>query len=303
MQKLKPLALLLAVAFVGGSASSLSKVALEHIPVYGFTFIRLIVGTLVTFALMRLSKKSLTWSKFKLFAPITVFWWTSAFVFNSALTHTTAANVQFIQILTPALTAVLAGILLHQKINSTKWLGILVASCGVAIVVVSTGKLTLGSAGFVGSLLSLMSATVASVYFVGSNQKKYRKLHAFEMLTIGGMCGSVVALILAIVEYPNHPWLGTVPTHSLIAGIASAAIIGLFYGGFQLLINNFGPSYATLNLYLLPSFVAFWAYVILGETVTTKAVIGAIVALLGVWIVTYLGDRKVSKQPVEVAGS
>ncbi len=290
--QLRPLAYLLLLSLVGGSVAVLSKLALRDMPAFSFIVCRLLLSAAIAYGLLRAIHKNVSWRNFKLFAPIATFWWLNALLFTFGLQRTNATTAQFIHISIPILTAICAGFLLRQKLSLRQWVGAATAAFGVSTVVLSGGSLSLSDESMVGNLIILFSAVVFSLYAVGSKLPRYKNLHAFEMVFIGGVCGTFATLPFALWEGWTRPWVSTLPLHAWLAAIGAGVVIGIFYGGFQWLINTFGPAYATLNLYLLPGFVIVWAGVLLQERPTAASAMGATIALVGVWFVTQAGRRK-----------
>jgi drug/metabolite transporter (DMT)-like permease len=284
--RLRPLIYLTVVAFIGGSVSTFSKLALQNIPAFAFAFLRLALGAVIGYLLIRLAGVKISWNSFKLFAPVAIFWWLNALVFTFGLQRTTATTAQFIHISIPIITALLGIWILKHRLNTWQWLGTIIAAAGVSLVILSGDSLSFNNKSFVGNLIIFSSGVIFSFYAVLSQRGKYKNIHAFEMIFIGAVCGTIVSLPLAVVEYVHKPWLSGVPAKAWWSALAAGVIITVFYGGLQSLLNKFGSSYGTLTLYLMPAFVIFWASVLLGEKVTFKSVLGAAIALVGVWIVT-----------------
>jgi drug/metabolite transporter (DMT)-like permease len=287
---------LLAIAAIGGLAGPLGKYALREIPAFGYAFIRLLASTAIMFTVLRYQGVRLTWKKFRLFAPVATFWWLNALIFTIGLQKTNATTAQFIHVFIPVLTALLAALVIRERLNARQWLGSFVAICGVVVVVTSKGTLSFHNAAVIGNLLIFVSAFAFAAYAVFSKNKKYQKLTPVEMVCVASICGAVASAVPAAIEYSSNPWLMNVPAVSLLAMLGGVTTISLFYICFQLLLKKYGPSIATTNLYVLPVFVVFWAYLILGEAATNMVGVGGTVAIVGVLIFSY-GSRKKSAHP------
>lgn len=287
MKKAKNISLVqsfILVAAVAGMAGPLSKYALQDIPVFGYTFVRLLASALIMLIVLWLMKKPPSRKNFVLFAPVATFWWLNALVFTAGLQHTNATTAQFIHICIPAITALIAYAVLRERLNNKQWLGSLVAIIGVGIVVVSGGTLSFTNSAFLGNILIALSAVVFSIYAVFSKKAKYGHIRPVEMIFIASLCGVVVSLPLALIEYQNNQWLGAASGLSLLAMLVGVTAISIFYVGFQSLIRKYGASIATTNLYLLPIAVIVWSFIILREVVSLPDAIGAVVAIIGVTI-------------------
>lgn len=286
-KRLKPFGYVLAVSCFGGLAAVLTRRAVLEIPPFGMSFVRFTIGALLAYVFLRSSGLRVQWRNCAVFAPLAVLWAFNGLFFTLSLRWTNAATAQFIQVSVPVLTAVAAGIVLHQALSRRQWSGVTIAAIGIIIVVVGSGTLQFGSDAFTGNVFAILTALVFSAYIVGSQLAKFRHIHAAEMMLTGTVIGAVISLALAAAEYVDRPWIGTTSATAAAAMFGSAVFVGTFHTGFQVLVNRFGPPLAVLNLYVLPGYVLLWGAVLLGELPAAAAIAGAVLALTGVWFVVH----------------
>ncbi|MFT7458355.1 MAG: drug/metabolite transporter (DMT)-like permease [Planctomycetota bacterium] len=115
-----------------------------------------------------------------------------------SITNTTVANTMFLISTVPLFTALLAWPLLKERVNSTTWLAILIASAGVLVMVsqaLAVGKLF-------GNAMGILCAVATALYVIcirwgaiGGRQ--------IDMVPVVCFAGIVAALIALIIEGGN----------------------------------------------------------------------------------------------------
>jgi drug/metabolite transporter (DMT)-like permease len=136
---------------------------------------------------------------------------------------------------------------------------------------------------------------VTALYAVVTKLPKHQAIGAIDMVFICMYYGLVLSLPFAIAELRTENWIANVEPSAWIAAVCSALAMTFFAVGFQALIKTIGPSYAALNQYINPLFVIVWAALLLHERPQGVALIGAGVALVGVWLVTNTINRNAAK--------
>jgi drug/metabolite transporter (DMT)-like permease len=285
MKKLANLNLIesiLLLAIVGGTAGPLAKYALRSIPIFGYTSLRLLAGVIIMMIALSITKKKPSRENFIVFAPVATLWWLNTLFFTIGLQKTTATTAQFIHISIPIITALIAYVVLKERLNRNQLLSSLVAISGVSLVIASSGTLSFVNNTFLGNLFIALSAVVFSFYAVLSRKTVFKRISAMEMIFIASLSGLFVITPFALIEYQSNQWIDRVTAPTFLAMIGGVTAISVFYVGFQGLIKRFGPSIATTNLYVLPVTVTIWSFIILGEVASLKTTVGAIVAIVGV---------------------
>lgn len=288
MHNSKPSSLLLVLALIAGSQTVLGKFALERMPTFGYTALRFSLAYLIVIAALLVTGRKLPWKKVVPFAPVAVLWILSGMAFIMGLQRTDATTTQFIHTSIPIITAIAAGLILQHRLRKAQWLGVAIAFVGVVLVILSEGGLSLQNASFLGNVLVFASAVGFALYAVLTRLPKFREIEPLETIFIGFTFGVPMIAPFAMAEFLHSGnWLPGV-SPSAWAAVVLATIAFVFFATiFQILINRAGPSYASLNQYLNPVFVIFWAAILLNETPEALALAGGAIALAGVALVSW----------------
>lgn len=283
--------LLLASVLLWGPAPVITKLTLLEIPKFSLAFLRALISTAIVFALFykkgyfRIEKKDrlmfvaagLLGSVFNLMF----------FFFGVALTP--AINVQTIFTVNPVITAVLAAVLLKEKISPIQFVGVAIGLLGALIValrdIFETGSFnpgnTLGNAFIVFAALSWVG------YILISKKLSYR----YSPITIASY-SFLVSLFaftpLAFFEsWQNINWTAHLTFNGFFGifyqGVFASVLAFLAYQGGLKLTSAF---LAGVILYLNPLIAVLVAVPVLGEKVTPPFLLGAGLIIAGSMIAT-----------------
>jgi drug/metabolite transporter (DMT)-like permease len=198
-----------------------------------------------------------------------------------AMTRVPAAPIALIQTLNPLLTAALAWPVLGEKLRPVQWLGLLLGTSGVVIIV---GMAALHSRVELNLLLLNVLGVAAlcggTLYF----GRFCRGVPLLEGTTTQFIAAAVACLAaMAAFETPHADW-----TPGTIASVAwNAAFVSL--GGMVLyfvMLRRGSAARATANFYLMPGTAALMAWALLGETLAPLAVVGLAVSSVGCWLMS-----------------
>ena len=179
----------------------------------------------------------------------------------------------------PVFTALGAGWLLKEKVTARQWMGLLIGLVGVILVVAH--KLHLGEAGVEGYLavvLALFGITTGTLY-----QKRF--CTTMDIRTGGFIQLTVASLITFILALQYEDLAVTWSTESILSSawmslVNSIGAISVLY----MLIRRGEASRVASLFYLIPSVTALMAFVVLGEKLSTLALLGFGVTAAGVWL-------------------
>ena len=180
---------------------------------------------------------------------------------------------------TPIFAALLAMIFLHEKLRITGWIGVVIAFAGVALIVAGQQK---GLGVSRDALFILVAAMSAAVYFV--MQRPLLRRYTSLELTAYAMCAGMLMTLVFL------PGLIRQARHVPPKMWGVAAYLGVFPAALGYVLWNYAMSRLPVSrvssfLYLVPVVGMSIGWSILGEVPTRLSMLGAPVAVLGVYLV------------------
>ena len=182
--------------------------------------------------------------------------------------------------LQPVLTAVLAQMLLNERLNAKQWLGMALGLLGVALVIVS--KYSLGATNW--PALGVAGIALAGITFGTLYQKRFC---AHMDLRTGGViqysATGLVVLVLALTfETMRIDWTPQFMFSILwLAVVLSIGAIGLLY----VMIRRGAASKVASLFFLTPSVTAVMAFLLFGESIAALGMVGLLLTAAGVALV------------------
>ncbi len=203
--------------------------------------------------------------------------------------YSTASNASLIYLTVPIITAIMASIILKEKMTWVRWLSLLISISGVLILSnIDWRHLDLAQAGFlVGNLLVLLACVASSFYNVYSKEL-LRRFQPLEVL----IYGYVIALIFSapfliwverfsvsdVSTYTGNTWVALLVLSILSWGLAM--VLWMF------LLKRLDVSQASVSIYLLPFLGVLISALTLKEKITIATVVGGLVTLMGTILIT-----------------
>ncbi len=224
------------------------------------------------------------WSYFALlgFLGITFHQWLQ----SNGLETSEAGTTAWIVSTTPVFMALLGWFLLKERLGWIKTLGILLAFCGVLVVVSKGdfGSVSIGRFGAPGDKLILVSAVNWAAFSALSRRglKSHpASLMMFYVMSFGWLFTSLLFLstkgFFEIGNLTFNGWMGVIFLGIFCSGLAYIA----WYDALKALAT----AQTGVFLYIEPLVAVVVAFLVLGEAITPASVIGGAVILFGVWLV------------------
>ncbi len=188
--------------------------------------------------------------------------------------------------LQPVLTAVLAQLLLNERLNIKQWLGMALGLAGVVLVIIS--KYSLGTPNWAGlgmAGIALTGITLGTLY-----QKRFC---ANMDLRTGGVIqysatGLVVLVLALMFETMRIDWTPQFMFSILwLAVVLSIGAIGLLY----VMIRRGAASKVASLFFLTPSVTALMAFILFGESIAWLGIAGLALTTMGVALVMRAANR------------
>ena len=203
----------------------------------------------------------------------------------------TASNASLIYLMVPIITAILASLILNEKMTLIRWVSLLIALGGVLILSGTDWRhLRLASGTFLlGNVLILTACTAACFYNVYCKELLSR-FTPLEVLVYGYSLGILVTVPLLIWVEPLS--LGSVQNYGLRIWLAVLVVSIVSYAlGMVLwavLLKRLDVSQASISIYLMPFFGVLFSALTLNEKITSTMILGGLVTLAGTLLTTSL---------------
>jgi drug/metabolite transporter (DMT)-like permease len=205
--------------------------------------------------------------------------------------RSTASNASLIYLTVPIITAILASIILKEKMTLVRWASLFIALAGVLILSdVDWRHLQLTSGRFLlGNMLVLVACTASSFYNVFCKEL-LRRFTVLEVLIYGYLLAVVVSLPFLVWVEPLS--LAAVRSYGLSTWLA-VLVLSVFSWGlamvlWAILLKRLDVSQASVSIYLLPFFGVIISALTLKERITPTMVVGGLVTLAGTILITSL---------------
>jgi drug/metabolite transporter (DMT)-like permease len=218
-------------------------------------------------------------------------------VFNSALPFSLfsyaaltlpAGYSAILNATTPMWGALLAAIVLKEKLTARKIAGLLIGVIGVAFLV------RLGPTTFTPQVLLAAGACVGATICYGI-ASTYSKKASLAITPPMMATGSQVAGMLVLL-----PFAAATPVHGAVTPLIAWSATGLalmctavaFFLYFRL-IADIGPTRTLTVTFLIPLFAIIWAALFLHETINVNTLIGCAMVIAATCLVVFQGKAKV----------
>lgn len=188
---------------------------------------------------------------------------------------------------TPLMGAIIGFAFFGETLSWRKWLGVGAGIIGVALII-PHGALAADNKVAIGVLTCLLAT---ACYAIASFLTKRWITDCVKLdsrvIALGSQLGATVFLLpfclSSIVVSPPLAWPPLEAWLCVITlGLLCTALAYILYFS---LLNDIGPLQTLSVTFLIPPFGALWGYLVLGETLSPKAIVGALVVGLAVWLV------------------
>jgi drug/metabolite transporter (DMT)-like permease len=203
----------------------------------------------------------------------------------------TASNGSLIALTVPIITAVLASLILSERMTLVRWLSLGIALAGVLILSdIDWRHLGLTSSAFLlGNILILLACTANSLYNVFCKEMLSR-FTPLEVLIYTYVLAFILTLPLLIWVEPFS--LASIHSYELRTWVsvlgASILSFGLGMLLWAVVLTRIDVSQASVSIYLLPFFGVLLSALTLHEKITPTMVVGGLVTLAATMLMTSL---------------
>lgn len=286
--------LLTYAAFLWGTSTVVGRGVHEIIPPVGLSFWRGMAAAafLLPFVIGDLRRKwpliKRSW-RWVLFLGIAQMWPQAAFLLS--VNFTTAINATLVNASQPAITAVIAFVILRDKLSLRQILGIIAALFGVFTMIVRGDFGALGNFDInIGDIIAVVAVCGWAIYAVTVSHIP-RELGLTTTLFLIMFVGSLTLAPFYVLETAFlRPVPLTLTSLWIILGLGifiSATSVFIWNAGLRVV----GPNRATAFLNLIPVFGAGLAIIFLGEQLFQFHIIGAVLVCGGIMLIIHKSNR------------
>lgn len=279
--------LLLIVVVIWAANYPIAKYALGGMSAFAFNAVRYVVAAIVL-AIILAGRNSWMpvaredWRDLLRAGVIAGIVYQLAFILGLDLT--TAGNSAIMLSTSPLWTVLINSRMHGEKITRPVWIGMALSLCGVALIIIGSGKkIELGSNELVGDIITLAAA---SLWGLNTNLQKplLRKYSALQLAAIMIGIGAAGLTIIGIPSLIATSW-STLHWSFYVAAFFSGALsIGIANAFWSYGVQRLGPRRTANFNNLVPVLAAALSFVMLRERLLPIQMAGAVVTVIGVWI-------------------
>lgn len=199
-----------------------------------------------------------------------------------------ASNGAILNLLIPVISAVLASLILKERLTPLRISSLVIGLIGVVLLSVSDFRQSsFGQMRFLAGNLMIFGGCLGSSFYNVYCKGLMRKFQEIEILIFSYITASVASVPLFIWVEPFH--FKTFLTFDWKSWTAFAFLALFMYGTSMLLffkaLQHLDVTTASASLYLVPVFGVLIAFLLLGEHLSALAIAGAIVVLISTILV------------------
>lgn len=260
------------------------KVGLDHINVYAFNALRLLVSAIVLIVIAWKNRerkplkinRSMLWQIFQYSVLASGLY---QVLFLLGIANTTSGNASLIMSTVPMWTALLALIFLNERLSRLAWTGLWIALIGTIIVTARNGFS--GNSEF---LLGNAIMLVAALTWASGTVKSRKLLNEISPLTLSAIASTMMLpLHFAIAAPTLRESLRVLPQIEVWLPLLYS---GIFSTGVALVMWNYGvreagAAHAAVFQNMIPVIAFVSAWIVRGETVSITQIIGGSLIISG----------------------
>jgi len=283
--------LIAAFCVLWSSAFAVSKIALADCPPFLLLSIRFLVAGAITLAGAALLHANwrLAWRDGLVLAVIGIANNALYLSFSYSGMRTVSAGLTALIVSTnPVLTSLLAARFLGERMTVRKTIGLALGVAGVAFIVesrVASGAASMLGIGFI--VLALMSLVGGTILF-----KRFAP--SANLVVSNGVQTRAGGVALIPFAFAFESVSEIVPTWRLVAAFAYLTLCGsvVAYLLWFHLLTVFGATSASAYHFLMPPLGMLFGWILLGEHVEARDLVGVLPVAVGIYLVTRPGHKR-----------
>ena len=263
--------------FFWATAFVLTKVVLKEVDVTILGVLRYFFASIIVIFI--LIKKKIPLPKVK-DIPAFIFAGFSGYagyivLFNIATLLSSPSTLSVINALAPAITAIVAYFIFNEKIKLIGWLSMSISFCGILILTLWNGALTINK----GVLYMLIGCLLLSLYNI-SQRHLTKKYSSFDVSMYSILIGGILLVIYSPSSITNMFSISFTSLILIIYMSIFPSIISYFFWtkAFELAKNT---TEVTSFMFVTPVLATLMGIIILGDIPKLSTLIGGVVIILG----------------------
>jgi drug/metabolite transporter (DMT)-like permease len=209
--------------------------------------------------------------------------------------HSLASNASVLTLTIPVFTAMMAVVLLGERMTVVRWISFALAIFGVLMVSdIDWKSVAIFRGGYLLGNLLILASCLGSAFYNTYTKKLLETFNPVELLVYSFLLTDIeLAVLMLVFERPRFAAftsLGAGVWASLLTiAILSLSVSMLLYFW---VIEKIDVTQASLSIYLLPVFGVLLSTVVVKERITSQLVFGGLLVFAGTFLVTVYEERK-----------
>lgn len=198
-----------------------------------------------------------------------------------AMLSLTAGLASILNAATPIFTAVIAALWLHDRLNKSQILGLVIGFAGVLLLATDKADFKPGGSGW--AIVAMLLATLS--YGVGANMTKH---YLGGVPPLVNAAGSQLVSTLILSPLAWWFWPAKMPENMAWGAVIALGVgcTALAFLMFFRLIATIGAARTITVTFLIPLFGVLWGSLFLNETVNAGMLVGGGIVILGTSLAT-----------------
>lgn len=204
----------------------------------------------------------------------------------TGLQYSTAINCTLISTLTPAMTALLTGIFLHEHMRKQQWLGIGVSFLGTLFLIAHGSWDNLQKLTFNQGDLLFVVAQFSWVFYSMLGQKVMEDMTPLATTAWASFTGTLLMGVVILYEGIGAPvHLSYMGWFSMVYMIIGSGVVAFIW--YNVGVSVVGSNHAAIFMNIIPLAGMSLAVILLHENLGWQEIVGGLWIMLGVYITTH----------------
>ena len=218
-------------------------------------------------------------------------------MFFEGLNLTTPINASIIMVSIPILVLVFSSFILHEKMTSSKIIGVLLGFTGAAFLILSGGQISFSSGTFTGNILIVINASSYALFLVLIKplMARHHPITIMKWLFTFGLV-YVIPVSFYLLDDADYSSIPTNIWLSILYVIIFTTILAYFLNNYSL--KKLSPTINSAYIYLQPFLATVVAMIVGKDRLTWEEVIAAVFIFAGVYFVNQtkhtIGKKRIS---------